>query len=120
MMSQEELVLLLDQIPDPVFLKNREHRWIYVNHAFASFYGRERDWFLGKSERELVGEQAAAEAWRIDEDVLSSGQTKVNLEQHTNGAGVRSIVEVKKSPLSALNQDCLIGVIRDLTVFTEI
>ena len=119
-MSQEELVQLLNQIPDPVFIKNREHRWVYVNQAFANFLGHEREWFFGKTDRDVATEQEAAEYWRLDEEVLNSGQTNINLEQHTNANGLRCIVETKKSRVVLQDQECLIGIVRDLTVFTEI
>lgn len=120
MLSHAELVELLNQIPDPVFLKSRERQWIYVNNALANFLGREPAWFIGKTDREIFSDSEAAEFWRIDDEVLSTGLTKVNLEQHTAANGLRCIVETKKSRLILNNVEYLIGIIRDLTVFTEI
>jgi diguanylate cyclase len=52
--------------------------------------------------------------------VLQSGRGNVNLEQHTDLRGARRIIETKKTVLQIQGERFLLGVIRDLTVLTQI
>jgi diguanylate cyclase (GGDEF)-like protein/PAS domain S-box-containing protein len=111
---------ILDAIPDPVFVKNADHCWVYVNAAFCKLLGRERQWLLGKSDFDVSPSDEASVFWEKDNEVLQSGRSNVNLEQHTDKLGNRRVIETKKSLLRLDGQAFLLGIIRDLTVLTEI
>jgi diguanylate cyclase len=111
---------ILDAIPDPVFVKNAGHCWVYVNSAFCKLLGRERQWLLGKSDFDVSPNDEAKVFWEKDNEVLQSGHSNVNLEQHTDHQGNRRVIETKKSLLILDGQSFLLGIIRDLTVLTEI
>jgi diguanylate cyclase (GGDEF)-like protein/PAS domain S-box-containing protein len=73
---------LIDGIPDPLYVKNAESRYLLVNEAFARERGRPRGELVGLSSYDLaatpeIGELSARE----DRDVLA-GQD-VHKEQHT-------------------------------------
>jgi diguanylate cyclase (GGDEF)-like protein/PAS domain S-box-containing protein len=111
---------ILDGLPDPVFLKNTRHQWVYVNRAFAELVGRERAWLIGKSDFDLSPRAEAQVFWQKDDEVLQSGQSNTNLERHTAANGVARVIETKKTLLRIGGKPYLLGVIRDLTVLTEI
>lgn len=112
--------VILDQIPDPVFVKNSDHRWVYVNAAFCALLGREREWLIGKSDFDVSPASEARVFWAKDDEVLQFGGSNVNLEQHTNSSGECRVVETKKTLIKMAGKTYLLGIIRDLTVLADI
>ncbi|MEM6456626.1 MAG: PAS domain-containing protein [Acidobacteriota bacterium] len=41
---------ILDRLPDPVFVKDKHHRYILINRAFCAFVGHDRQTLLGLSD----------------------------------------------------------------------
>ncbi len=114
------LGLILDEIPDPVFVKNVEHRWVYVNQAFCMLVGKERQWLIGKSDFDISPAAEARVFWAKDDEVLQFGGSNVNLEQHTNTNGECRVIETKKKLIQIAGKAYLLGIIRDLTVLADI
>jgi diguanylate cyclase (GGDEF)-like protein/PAS domain S-box-containing protein len=112
--------LILDAIPDPVFVKNADHRWVYVNQAFCALVGRERQWLIGKSDFDISPAAEARVFWAKDDEVLQFGGSNVNLEQHTNLDGEHRVIETKKTLIKIAGKTYLLGIIRDLTVLADI
>lgn len=107
---------LVDAIPDPIFIKDAEHRWVAFNRAFCELLGRPRSELLGCSDFDYSPADEAAVYWSTDDQVLSSGQPSVNVETHTDAQGRRRVIETKKSLMVRDNgQQFLLGIIRDLT-----
>ena len=49
-LSREMLQQIVDVIPSPVFVKDRDHRWVIVNTAFCDLMGRGREELYGRSD----------------------------------------------------------------------
>ncbi|MCX6225754.1 MAG: PAS domain-containing sensor histidine kinase [Bacteroidia bacterium] len=82
-----------------------------VNKAQAAFFGKKRSDLLGKSDYELMPEDSAENCHRTDQEVLDSGQTKINCEKVGN-----SIYETRKFPVQLINGKMGVGAfIRDIT-----
>ncbi|MFO1493865.1 MAG: EAL domain-containing protein [Lysobacterales bacterium] len=110
---------LVDSIPDPIFVKDIEHRWIAVNRAFCELLGRPREDILGRSDFDYSPADEAAVYWAKDDEVLASGIPSVNVEIHTAG-GRRRVIETKKALLRRENGSVyLLGIIRDQTDLTR-
>jgi len=60
---------ILDHLPLPVYLKDREHTWIAVNGACSDLLGRPAGMLLGHTDKEQPDE-----AWQLDDQVLETGQ----------------------------------------------
>ena len=112
--------VILDEIPDPVFVKNADHRWVYVNQAFCALVGKERQWLIGKSDFDISPATEAQVFWAKDDEVLQFGGSNVNLEQHTNPDGERRVIETKKTLIKIAGKTYLLGIIRDLSVLADI
>lgn len=69
--SRRLLRAILDNIPDPVWLKDKHGRFLACNNAFAEFYGRAEEDVLGRTVFE-VNPQGADRVAREDEQVLRS------------------------------------------------
>jgi len=103
---------LLNAIPDPVFVKDRKHRWMLVNDAMCSLLGRSRSELIGKSDFDILPPNQSAVFWEKDELVFKTGQENINDEVITDSKGRLRNIQTKKT---LINNNLLIGIIRDLT-----
>jgi diguanylate cyclase (GGDEF)-like protein/PAS domain S-box-containing protein len=115
-----QLAMLIEHLPDPVFVKDQAHRWILVNQAFCNLLGQPREQLLGRSDYDFSPAEEAAVFWQADDSVLSSGVDNINLERHTDTQGHTRIIETKKCRVFMDGQPYLMGTIRDLTVFSSL
>lgn len=114
--SKEFLQSTINAIPDPVFVKNKDHCWIILNDAFARFLGYPLADLIGKSDFDILKPQEARVFRQQDRKVLLNHQAQENEEQLTNAEGKTYQIATKRS----LHRDAagnlfLIGVIRDIT-----
>ncbi len=107
---------MLDAIPDPVFVKDRQHRFLLVNEALCAFVGLPREQLLGKSDYDFFPKEQAEIFWRKDEEVFASRIENVNEESLTDAAGQTKTISTKKRRVElADGSQVLVGVIRDVT-----
>ena len=107
---------IVDAIADPLFVKDREHRWIVVNRAFCEFMGHPREALIGKSDYDFFSRQEAETFWTKDAEVFESGEMNINEEPLTDADGRRHIIVTKKSVFrTADGEQVLVGIIRDVT-----
>jgi PAS domain S-box-containing protein len=111
---------LIDQIPDLVYVKDRESRFVVANMATAMLMGAAKpDDLIGRSDHDFYP-QALADEFRIDErTVLEHGLDISNHEERVvDTLGTDRWILTTKRPLR--NQDGeiigLIGVGRDVTM----
>lgn len=69
---EQHLRSLLDNIPDPIWLKNMEGFYISCNKAFAQMLGRPEHEVLGKTEQQLVTPELADLFRHYDQQALRS------------------------------------------------
>jgi PAS domain S-box-containing protein len=87
---ERELRGFLDAIPNPVFLKDRESRWLLANQAALTVVGRSAEQVIGKADGEFLGDEAAATSLRRNDlQVMVSGATEVVEESVPTSAGLR-------------------------------
>jgi PAS domain S-box-containing protein len=107
---------ILDNIPDPVWLKDVEGRFLAVNQAFARFYGRPAESVIG----ETVFECARPEADRLSREDLQVMQERHSVVVEgplTDAQGRTSWFETVKSPLFNERAEVVgtVGIARDIT-----
>lgn len=73
-----EWAALLHAIPALVFLKDREHRYKTVNGAYAKTFGCTVDEIVGKTDREFLPPELAAEYQANDEAVMALNQPRIS------------------------------------------
>jgi two-component system cell cycle sensor histidine kinase/response regulator CckA len=83
--SRRLLHSVVEALPQPVFVKDTEGRYILVNGAAADVDGLERREVLGKTDFELRAEQAAAEFRRHDVEVMETGRAKTYERADSSG-----------------------------------
>lgn len=112
----EFLSQIVESITDPVFVKDEQHRWVYLNQAFCEFVGYRSEELLGKSDYEFFPEEQADVFWKIDDQVFSSGEVNVNVEKVTTSCKRLAVISTRKSILTdSRGNKFLLGIIRDIT-----
>ena len=110
------LLRIIDLLPNPVYVKDREHNWVEVNSSFCGFLGYPREALLGKSDFDFNPRDQARVFWEMDDKVFEFKADNVNLEQTTNSAGEILWVESRKSYYkSEKGDEFIIGVLTDVT-----
>lgn len=114
--SVETLEQILNTIADPVFVKDEDHRWLWLNDAFCSFMGHQRAELIGKTDHDFFPAEEAQVFWQKDQEVLDRGQGNSNEERFTDAFGVQHVIITKKSLFRLRDgRRLVVGVIRDVT-----
>jgi PAS domain S-box-containing protein len=110
------LQAVIDAVPDPIFVKDDQHRWVLGNQTFWKVFALDPATALGKLDFDLLPASEAAVYWEKDDLVLRTGETNENEEVMTDGEGRTRQVLTKKSRFQdASGRPVLVGVIRDIT-----
>lgn len=119
--SKEFTENILNAIPDPVFVKNERHEWIYANIEFERLLGKRKVDFIGKNDLEFFPKEHVEIYWKRDRDVLLNDRPNENEEKIVDARGRMRDILTKKTPMSMLDgQRVLVGVIRDITEMKHI
>ncbi|MBD1890953.1 CHASE2 domain-containing protein [Coleofasciculus sp. FACHB-SPT9] len=114
--SKEFLQKVINTIPDPIFVKDKEHRWIILNQAYCKFIGYPLETLLKKSAYEFFPKHEAEVFWQNNEQVLQGGEEQENEEEFTDIFGTTHLIATKRSlHKDAAGNIFLVGVIRDIT-----
>ena len=107
---------IFNTVPDPIFVKERNHRWIFLNDAFCEFIGYSRQEVIGKSDYDFFPKEEADVFWKKDEMVFHTGEININEEEFTTASGETKTIVTKKSMFTRPDgSQILVGVIRDVT-----
>lgn len=110
---------VIDNLPDHIYLKDRESRFVLANKPLALWMGAAApEELVGKTDHDLFP-QELADKFRGDElQIIESGQSKINLEETTQSAsGSIRYVLTTKVPLvdRAGAITGIVGIGRDIT-----
>jgi diguanylate cyclase (GGDEF)-like protein/PAS domain S-box-containing protein len=119
--GDERLLLraLIDQVPDLLFVKDDESRFILVNHATAHDVGHaEPDDLVGKTDRDFYDAPLAQKYLRQEHDIMFEGLPFIDVEEPSKNArdGIKWF-SVTKVPLRDRSGEVigLVGCCRDIT-----
>ena len=116
--SEEFLNHTINATPDPIFVKDEQHRWMILNDAFCQLLGKSRQELLGKSDYDFFPNSATAVFWKKDEEVLTNNICLEIEEIFTDSAGKEYIISTKKSVFhKADGSKVIVGTIRDFTEY---
>jgi PAS domain S-box-containing protein len=114
--SHAFLTKLIDSLPDPIFVKDREHKWLILNKANYEFAGIEPGSLIGKSDYDFFPKEEADIFWEKDEEVFTSGNVNINEEYFTSADGATHYIQtIKAMFVGSDGKEYLVGTIRDLS-----
>ena len=106
-------------MPDYLWVKDTESRFVIVNKALASDCGRARTCdMIGLTDFDLHAPEAAREFRAIEQDILRSGQPMIDREESiVKASGAKKWILSTKVPLRNDRNEIfgLVGIARDIT-----
>ena len=112
------LQTLMDSIPDSIYFKDEENKFVKVNKAKAAHYNVKPEEMIGKTDFDFLSESEAKRAFDDDEDVLKTGKFIINkVEKLTSVEGTTRWVSVTKIPRFDPEGNIIgtMGISRDIT-----
>jgi len=107
---------ILNNIGDPVFVKDDQSRFVIVNDAFSTIFSLSRENIIGKTLAEDVSPEEQEIFLKIDKQVLEDGIENINEETLTiRGGKTRTISTRKTRFIDSEGKKYLVGVIHDIT-----
>src|ERR1700677_4774607 len=110
---------ILDVVVAPVFIKDAQYRYIFVNAAFATLVGVEREKLLEADGREVYLDSEFDSFHRTDQYVFESGEAVEVEAQLTNLHNETRTFLVRKVPVQFDGTQVLVGVLQDITAFRK-
>ena len=118
--SKDFIDRIVNSVGDPLFVKDRQHRWVVMNDAMCSFMGRRREELLSKSDYDFFPKSEADVFWAKDEEVFATRQENLSEEQFTDAAGItHSIMTKKNLYVDDRGAVFIVGIIRDISLIKE-
>ena len=114
--SMEFLNRIINTIPDPIFVKDNQNRWVVLNEAYARFVGASLQELIGKTVHDVFPKPEADLFLTRDEETFLQQREREDEEVLTDLFGEVHYISTKRS----LHRDSggnvfLVGVIRDIT-----
>jgi two-component system, cell cycle sensor histidine kinase and response regulator CckA len=112
---------LLDNLPDLVFLKDRESRFVAVNEPLARVCGVLAGDMIGKTDFDFFPSDQALRYAADDRSALARGERMVVEERVAGAAGAECWMETTTSPYRDATGEIggIVGITRDVTVRHE-
>jgi PAS domain S-box-containing protein len=116
-LSYEQMLALLDALPDMVYVKDRDGRNRIVNKAFSEFTGLAKEQIAGRMDEEILPADLAAFCRESDTIVFQTGEPYRFEERSLSSNGRKIDFETIKAPVLAPDGRVvsLIGISRDIT-----
>jgi PAS domain S-box-containing protein len=117
--SKANLRLIVDMIPQSIFVKDSNGKFVFVNKSFAELYGRTPKEIVSKTIRDTIPDKNdASEFTQMDQRVIDTGKTQIIPElKFIDYQGKERIFHTVKVPysLSGMNEKAVLGVATDIT-----
>lgn len=117
------LKTLMDNIPDSLYFKDEQSRFVLVNKAKASHSNVSPEEMIGKTDFDFLSEDQARKIFIDDQSIIQSGKPIINKEEkitHSNGS--ERWVSVTKIPWYNAEGDIIgtMGITRDITEWKKL
>ena len=116
--EHELLQTLMDSIPDSIYFKDEENRFVMVNKAKASHSNIKPEEMIGKTDFDFLPPDEAQKAFEDDEEVIKTGKFIINkIEKITHKDGTQRWLSVTKIPRFDTEGNIIgtMGISRDIT-----
>ncbi len=113
--ARDFLQAVVDGAPDPIFVKDREGRFLLANLRMAKVYDTDPAAMMGKTDAHFVARDLAATLRDSDQRVMLSGKAELVEERLLEGGEWRTYLSAKAPWRRNGEVIGLIGVARDIT-----
>lgn len=114
--AERYLRQVLDHVPDPIFMKDENHRWVGANAAFWQFMKATPEQFIGKTDHDIFPADLSDLALNDEREVFRTRQVIVREEEVADMDGKRHRLVVKKGVFQDPgNRPRMVGVAHDVT-----
>lgn len=109
--------IAMDLLPDRVFVKDRQGRYVLFNRAASEYWSIPREQVIGRTDDEIHTASTAETFKRSDRMVFETGEPVVVEERLEDGDGFARILAVIKMPLRSPSGELwgVMGISRDVT-----
>jgi two-component system cell cycle sensor histidine kinase/response regulator CckA len=118
--SREYYNQIINRISDPIFVKDRNHRFVLVNDAMCTFIGKRREEVLGETLLEFIPDKPAS-LWNQEEEVFNTGHENLSedflRDAHNN---LRHVMTKKSLFIDKSGDKQIIGILRDITEYKQL
>lgn len=116
--EKQYLRMLMDNIPDTIYFKDRNSKFVKINKAQAAILGLENpDDAIGKMDADFFDPEHAMQAYLDEQKLMKNGLPLVNKLEYIHTAFGYRYVTATKIPLLDESGNCIgmVGVSRDVT-----
>ena len=114
--SEDYLNKIINSMGDPIFVKNRDHRFVLVNDAMCNLMGHLREEIIGRTDHDFFSKDQADVFLEKDEMVFESGEENINDEKITDSQStIRDITTKKTLYTDNAGNQFIVGMIRDIS-----
>ncbi|MDZ4668965.1 MAG: PAS domain S-box protein [bacterium] len=106
---------IVESIPNPMFVKNRNHEWIMVNNAYTKLTGISKNKIIGQKDTAFIEKEQALSFIELDEKQFLDKKEMVREVVFSKKDGEEKTLLVKKTIFENKNESFLIGIITDIT-----
>ncbi|MEM1292359.1 MAG: GGDEF domain-containing protein [Cyanobacteria bacterium P01_H01_bin.162] len=107
---------ILNILPNPVFMKDTELRYVLANQAFEDLFGVRREDLIGKLDQHIFSERQSVQCNASDLRVLESAEIDEALETVLRADSEPREMIIRKSRLTLPSgQRFLVGIMHDIT-----
>ena len=106
---------LIDTIPNPIFIKNKNSQFVLCNTALFKFVNLTKEELYGKTDSDFFDKKQSDIFLKKDQEVIKSGKPNRNEEEITIDSELKTML-TSKVRLEADNGNCyILGTITDIT-----
>ncbi len=119
--ERDQLRAMIDQVPDYLFVKDLNHRFVVVNQAVARIHGRlHPSELIGKTDFDLHPNMVAIEFLAVEQAIFDTGTPSIDREEEVVDAvtGAKTWLSTSKLALHNERNDIIgiVGISRDVTL----
>jgi PAS domain S-box-containing protein len=113
--EKQRIRTILDQVGDPIFVKDNDHRIVLANQAFYDMFCMDENSVIGYTLAEAVPENERHQFLAVDRSVLDSGISDVREEELTVNDFTMTIITRKIRFTDESGNRFLVGSIHDIS-----
>ncbi|MCI5124362.1 MAG: PAS domain S-box protein, partial [Candidatus Electrothrix sp. AR5] len=96
--QKNKLEALINSIPDPIYIKDVENKYIGCNRAFEGIAGKAEQDIVGREDQAIFSQQVAASFREKDQEMFSFGKAKRTEELIIGPDGEKLFFDIRKTP----------------------